>query len=783
MKAKTPKAKSRRRVKAPRIRISKSGKRYILLGKKRVFIDENITERELLKFILKRILPKRRRRAPVNKSKEIKLSDGRDLQGIINQQREREKTLKADIEAEEKRNQLALQLAKDLQEQLKAPPKQLALPAPPQQFALPYDDPYDSPRSMRSLLVRLDPKTPEVRVKKSMLDKGINLVTDELIAKAYPSTNKNLIKLAKKHGMTDKYIRQTKPSAKQLRDFLEQKGVIDREKFRAKAADEVIKRNQKQPLPEFDPEQHEALPPSKRTEKATAARLKKLAERKRAKEAEVSDDESDVTDAEGVIAVSREEEQYAKDISARQAEYRKMIDAELAKLTTIKKLLEDETIKSLSGEREELERKYFVRSTNARALDPDYFDEKFAEIQKGSGTKYAGLYSTEIDKIMSKLPNYLGTISSDQIVSQIVPRVKPKSRGAFVMNLDKHNQKGSHWVAVYFDARDNGSNSIEYYDSYGTPPTKDFMRQIKYLAEALNAQNYLQLKVNRIKEQTDDSYNCGWHSARFIMDRFRGRPFRECTGFDDSMKSEQNIETFKQKFPKFKYVDSFARRQEGEGIIDSIKNFASEAFRRIKNFFAGINEMSPKLKRFMDSPDGTAPIQLIKISRAPIESAVRKIMDIISLGRIQENLHSMGYDDVYHLAISFKVNGKWFTFDKRPRWEMSNGELDTKGIDLTKLESINIPVNKTISISQLFMNAIQKVGQQRFFSYSGSSNNCQDGVIYLLSSSDLLHPRIKDWIKQDTAQLLKNTGVLQPVANFITGLKHRFDGLFGKGKK
>ena len=151
--------------------------------------------------------------------------------------------------------------------------------------------------------------------------------------------------------------------------------------------------------------------------------------------------------------------------------------------------------------------------------------------QQGEGLKsQKGLYDTDLDKIMSKIPSYLGTISADEIPSQILPKVEPQSRGSFIMNLDNHDQPGSHWVAVYFDARPEGSNSIEYFDSFAMDPPPRFMKDIRDLADKLDAKKYLQLKVNKVKHQMDDSYNCGWHSAKFIMDRMRGRNFKEATG-------------------------------------------------------------------------------------------------------------------------------------------------------------------------------------------------------------------------------------------------------------
>ena len=42
-----------------------------------------------------------------------------------------------------------------------------------------------------------------------------------------------------------------------------------------------------------------------------------------------------------------------------------------------------------------------------------------------------GLSNIQIDKVMRKYPEYLGTIARDQIKSIIIPKIKPKSRPCY----------------------------------------------------------------------------------------------------------------------------------------------------------------------------------------------------------------------------------------------------------------------------------------------------------------------------------------------------------------
>ena len=70
--------------------------------------------------------------------------------------------------------------------------------------------------------------------------------------------------------------------------------------------------------------------------------------------------------------------------------------------------------------------------------------------------KSNGTTNFELEKIGRKLigPKFIGVYASDKI-----PRDK---QGYFIVNLDKSNQKGSHWVGV---VRDGDGTTV--YDSFG----------------------------------------------------------------------------------------------------------------------------------------------------------------------------------------------------------------------------------------------------------------------------------------------------------------------------
>jgi hypothetical protein len=180
------------------------------------------------------------------------------------------------------------------------------------------------------------------------------------------------------------------------------------------------------------------------------------------------------------------------------------------------------------------------------------------EVQKqlmGAGDKKkrilnSMLYTDQIDNMMSIYPEFLGTVARDQI-KDIIPKIKPHTRGGFVMNTDPSSKGGQHWVAVFFDGRPNGSHSIEYFDSYGEEPPLEILAELEKIKDKLKVTYPMKLKVNQIKQQRANSFTCGYHSIGFLKDRFQGKRFREVTKFDDSRQGEKNAKNLAKKYKLF----------------------------------------------------------------------------------------------------------------------------------------------------------------------------------------------------------------------------------------
>ena len=166
------------------------------------------------------------------------------------------------------------------------------------------------------------------------------------------------------------------------------------------------------------------------------------------------------------------------------------------------------------------------------------------EEQKGEG---GGMYDSQIDDVMKNSKNYIGTIAVDQI-----PTLNPKPKMSWIQNTDPAGAPGKHWCAVYVDA--GFENEVDYYDPFGHPPPKIFLRDIKKISDKVSPDKMLKLKINTVKNQDVSSDNCGWMCINFLKKRESGMSFKRATGFkeienqDNSKGKEIEAENLKNKF-------------------------------------------------------------------------------------------------------------------------------------------------------------------------------------------------------------------------------------------
>lgn len=175
--------------------------------------------------------------------------------------------------------------------------------------------------------------------------------------------------------------------------------------------------------------------------------------------------------------------------------------------------------------------------------------KKYTFKPKMTKTKYAWLSSIDINEVLDqynlrknpkKSFKFFGAYSSDfyDYIDFSYTEISKYDSVAFIFNLDRYYQSGSHWVALYID---NNKKTIEYFDSTGMSPNKFISKFIDNIKNILPIS--YKLLINKNTHQNKNS-ECGVYSIHYIIQRLNGKNFNTIskTVIDDAkMNKFRNI--------------------------------------------------------------------------------------------------------------------------------------------------------------------------------------------------------------------------------------------------
>lgn len=99
-------------------------------------------------------------------------------------------------------------------------------------------------------------------------------------------------------------------------------------------------------------------------------------------------------------------------------------------------------------------------------------------------------------------------------------------RVGIIFNLDKHNEPGSHWIALMCDLT---TCNISYWDSYGFEPPKEVITLMNRLKEQCNKMGKkMKININKVRHQYKNS-ECGVYSINFLVNLLEGKTFKQAT--------------------------------------------------------------------------------------------------------------------------------------------------------------------------------------------------------------------------------------------------------------
>ena len=189
------------------------------------------------------------------------------------------------------------------------------------------------------------------------------------------------------------------------------------------------------------------------------------------------------------------------------------------------------------------------------------------------------------------------------------------------------------------------------------------------------------------------------------------------------------------------------------GILDKL----SSAWDRIR----GIKELPKSVRNFLEQ-HGEERVNLIMIYRSPLDNVSKTFLNAITLGKWDEIKRKGGVDQLFHTYMM--INGT-IRLEKNETISIKR-ETPMPGPG-TEFALVPGAYQKNITLNELIANTEKYMGKDRFLSYDGFSNNCQDFLLGVLKGNGLDTPENTKFLKQDVKKLVENT---PSFSKFIGGL-------------
>ena len=172
-------------------------------------------------------------------------------------------------------------------------------------------------------------------------------------------------------------------------------------------------------------------------------------------------------------------------------------------------------------------------------------------------------------------------------------------------------------------------------------------------------------------------------------------------------------------------------------------------------FSESLPEHAPPNIRNLLNTWGDATIFKMRICRIPLNGAIKKLGNFLTMGKLTKNMRRMGYDDLFHLYMDMALRNKDgkvinITLEKNQKvdWSINHGGIKAGGV------CVEQPITKPITLNQMFKNAEKTVGANRLWVYDLRTQNCQVFIGDMLNASKMLSRPTKAFILQEPAQLL-----------------------------
>lgn len=191
-------------------------------------------------------------------------------------------------------------------------------------------------------------------------------------------------------------------------------------------------------------------------------------------------------------------------------------------------------------------------------------------------------------------------------------------------------------------------------------------------------------------------------------------------------------------------------------------------------FFKGPRTKAPPKVRKLITTYGQQKVLFMNVCRKPISKMLDTAMNVMSLGKWEEQKKELGYDSLFHLYIVIGLeNNMILTMEKNQVVNIAPHQSDLD------VNCMRIDIPKVVTLAELLVKGEQLQGPS-FYLYNPKNNNCQYFVMSVLKGSNLGNQEVFDFVLQDSEKLV--SGALDFIGRHTTDLAARFDVLLnGEG--
>ena len=215
----------------------------------------------------------------------------------------------------------------------------------------------------------------------------------------------------------------------------------------------------------------------------------------------------------------------------------------------------------------------------------------------------------------------------------------------------------------------------------------------------------------------------------------------------------------------------------GNGLYNYTKKAITSAYNTTKDvahkIYTGDTGMPPNVQKILDKY-GNYKIKYIDIVRNPVSDVLTSALSAVSWGEFGRNLKNSPYDKLFHLKIILTLsNGVRVGMEKVERVKLSIDPRAEKVQDVVPA-SLN---GQKLTLNELYYNAFNYMGYDKFYSYSSKNNNCQHFILSVLKANGIGNAPEYEFIKQSTEELFGDETFLRKMSNTVTDIGARFNVL------